>query len=72
VLLHSGGFEMAASQNRFCSPKLSLHKKITIFKAMIKNVGFLITERSFLSYIRAVAKQDQYITHLLHYANIVL
>ncbi len=29
----AGGFATAASQNRFCTRKLSLHKKIAIFKA---------------------------------------
>jgi hypothetical protein len=42
VLLHNGGFAMAASQNGFRSFKLSIHKKTNTMQIMTKIFNFYL------------------------------
>jgi hypothetical protein len=60
---------MAASQNGFCSYKLSTQKKTNIMQIMIKNItGFI---HSIFYHIKIV-KLDKFMTLSLSYANTVL
>ena len=58
----------AASQNGLCSYEFFLHEKTNDIQKMTKNIKKLLL----LFYRRAVVKQDQYMTHILSYANNVL
>jgi hypothetical protein len=58
----------AALQNGLCSYEFFLHEKTNDIQKMTKNIKKLLL----LFYRRAVVKQDQYMTHILSYANNVL
>ncbi len=60
---------MAASQNGFCSYKLSFHKKTNIMQIMTKNITILIY---LVFYHRETVKLDYFMTLSLSYANTVL
>jgi hypothetical protein len=60
---------MAASQNGFCSYKLSIHKKTNIMQIMTKNFKFFIY---LIFYHREIVKLDHFRTVSLSYANTVL
>jgi hypothetical protein len=60
---------MAASQNRFCSYKLSIHKKTNIMPIMTIIVAIFIY---FIFYNREIVKLDYFMTLSLNYANTVL
>jgi hypothetical protein len=60
---------MAASQNGFCSYKLSFHKKTNIMQIMTKNIKIFIY---LVFYHREIVKLDNFITLPLSYANTVL
>jgi hypothetical protein len=56
---------MAASQNGFCSYKLSIHKKINIMQIMTKNLTIFIYS---IFYHREIVKRDLFMTLSLSYA----
>ncbi len=56
---------MAASQNGFCSYKLSIHKKTNIMQTMTKNITIFIYN------LRVVVKLDHFVTLSLSYTNTV-
>ncbi len=60
---------MAASQNGFCSDKLSIHKKTNIIQIMTKNIKVVIF---FIFYHREIVKLDHFMTLSLSNANTVL
>jgi hypothetical protein len=60
---------MAASQNGYCSYKLSIHKKTNIMQIMTKNITFFIT---LILYHREIVKLDDFMTLSLSYENTVL
>jgi hypothetical protein len=59
---------MAASQNGFCSYKLSIHMKTNIMQIMTKNIKIF----SYLIFHREVVKLDHFLTLSLSYVNTVL
>ncbi len=59
---------MAASQNGFCSDKLSIHKKTNIMQIMTKNYNFYFL----IFYHREIVKLDHFMTLSLSNANTVL
>jgi hypothetical protein len=60
---------IAASQNGFCSYKLSIHKKINIMQIMTKNITVFI----YLIFCHTeIVKLDHFMTLSLSYANTVL
>ncbi len=58
---------MAASQNGFCSYKLSFHKKTNIMQIMQK-----VLQTYLVFYHREIVKLDHFMTLSLSYANTVL
>ncbi len=60
---------MVASQNGFCSYKLSRHDNNNIIQNMTKSSSFLCT---FMFYHQSVVKQYHFMTHFMIYANSVL
>ncbi len=50
---------MVASQNGFCSYKLSIHKKTNIMQIMTKNITFFI---DLIFYHREIVKLDNFMT----------
>ena len=60
---------MAASQNGFCSYKLSTQKKTNIMQIMIKNITIFIY---LIFYHREIVKLNHFMTLSLSYANTVL
>ncbi len=60
---------MAASQNGFCSYKLSIHKKTNIMQIMTKNITILFY---LIFYHREIVKLDHFMKLSLSYANMVL
>jgi hypothetical protein len=60
---------IAASQNRFCSNKLSIPKKTNIMQIMTKNDKIFIY---LIFYHREIVKLDHFMTLSLSYANTVL
>jgi hypothetical protein len=60
---------MAASQNGFCSFKLSIHKKTNIMQIMTKNIKIFIY---LIFYHREIVKLDHFMTLSLSYASTVL
>ncbi len=60
---------MAASQNGFCSYKLSIHKKNQYYADYDKNITFFI---KLIFYHRETVKLDYFMTLSLNYANTVL
>jgi hypothetical protein len=60
---------MAASQNGFCSYRLSIHEKTNIMQIMTKNLIIYIYS---IFYHREIVKQDNFMTLPLSYANTVL
>jgi hypothetical protein len=60
---------MAASQNGFCSDKLSIHRKANIMQIMAKNITSFI---NLIFYHREILKLDHFMTLSLSYANTVL
>ena len=50
---------MTASQNGFCSYKLSIHKKINIMQIMTKNINFFI---NLIFYNKKTVKLDHFMT----------
>ncbi len=60
---------MAASQNGFCSYKLSIHKKANIMQIMTKNIKIVIY---FIFYHREIVKLDHFMTLSLSYAKTTL
>jgi hypothetical protein len=57
---------MAASQNGFCSYKLSIHKKTNKMQIMTKNITICIY---LIFYHRDIVKTDRFMTLSLSYAN---
>ncbi len=57
---------MAASQNGFCTYKLSIHKKTNIMQIMRKNITIFIYS---IFYYRKIVKLDHFMTLSLSYAN---
>jgi hypothetical protein len=57
---------MVASQNGFCSRKLSIHKQTNITQIMTNNITFFI---NLILYHREIVKLDHFITLSLSYAN---
>ncbi len=62
---------MAASQNEYCSYKLSIHKKTNITQIMIKNITIFIY-LTFYNRERETVKLDNLMTLSLSYANTFL
>ncbi len=60
---------MAASQNGFCSFKLSIHKKTNIMQIVTKNIALFI---NLIFYHREIVKLDHFMTLSLSYSNTVL
>jgi hypothetical protein len=60
---------MAASQNGFCSYKLSIYKKTNIMQIMTKNITIF---NYLIIYHREIAKLDIFMTLSFSYANTVL
>jgi hypothetical protein len=60
---------MAASQNGFCSYKLSIHKKINIRQIMTKYITIF---NYLIFYHREIVKLDHFFILSLSYANSVL
>jgi hypothetical protein len=60
---------MAASQNKFCSYKLSIHEKTNILQIMTENITIFI---SLIFYHREIFKPDHFMTLFLSFANTVL
>ncbi len=60
---------MAASQNGFCSYKLSIHQKNNIMQIMTKNITIFIY---LIFYHGEIVKLDHFMTVSLSYANTVL
>ena len=60
---------MAASKNKFCSYKLSIHKKTNIMQIMRKNNKIFIY---LIFYHEEIVKLYHYVTLSLSYANTVL
>ncbi len=60
---------MVASQNGFCSYKLSIHKKTNIMQIVTKNIKFFI---NLIFKRREIVKLDHFMTLSLSYANTVL
>jgi hypothetical protein len=60
---------MAASQNRFCSYKLSFRKKTNIMQIIDKNIKIFIY---LFFYHREIVRLDHFMTLSLRYANTVL
>ncbi len=60
---------MAASQNGFCSYKLSIHEKTNIMQIMTKNITYFIYV---IFYHREIVRLDHFMTLSLNYANTVL
>jgi hypothetical protein len=59
-------YAMAASQNGFCSYKLSIHKKTNIMQIMTKKYyNFL----KLIVYHTEIVKIDHFMAHSLSYAN---
>jgi hypothetical protein len=55
---------MAASQNGFCSYKLSIHKKTNIMQIMTKNIKLFISS---IFYHREIVKLDHFMALSLSY-----
>jgi len=60
---------MVASQNGFCSYKLSIHKKTNIMQIMTKNITIFLY---LIFYHREIRKLDHVMTLSLNYAKTVL
>jgi hypothetical protein len=60
---------MAASQNGFCSYKLSVHKKTNIMQIMAKNIKIFI---NLIFYHRGIVKLYHFMTLSLSYATTVM
>jgi hypothetical protein len=60
---------MAASQNGFCSYKLSIHKKTNVIQIMTINIIFFIY---LIFYHREIVKLDHFMTLFLNNAKTVL
>jgi hypothetical protein len=60
---------MAASQNGFCSFKLSIHKKTNIMQIVTKNIALFI---NLIFFHREIVKLDHFMTLSLSYSNTVL
>jgi hypothetical protein len=60
---------MAASQNIFCSYKLSIRKKTNIMQSMTKNITIFIY---LIFYHREIVKLDHFMTLSVSFANTVL
>jgi hypothetical protein len=69
VLLQTVDSAMVASQNGFCSYKLSMHKKTNIMQIMTKNITMFTY---LILYHREIVKLDHFMALSLSYANTIL